>query len=162
LTKLQTSLRFTEPKVNALRAIRNNVSAARSRIPSAISAVEDLESKVNAAEGAIQGMYDSLQDDVYKMGRTLGKVEKALDELDEATFSPIATESVIMAVEAVMVEGSKEDKKDPKGILFLTDQRLLFEQKQEIATNLIILIQLPYPSILRSAQFSAQSGWLVD
>jgi predicted nucleic acid-binding Zn-ribbon protein len=139
-TKLQSSQRLAQPKINALQTVRGNVSAARSRISSAKNAVEDLESKVSAAEGAIHGMYDSLQDDVYKMGRTLGKVEKALDELDEATFSLIATESVIMAVEAVMVEGSKEDKKDPKGILFLTDQRLLFEQKQEIATKKVLFV----------------------
>ena len=139
-TKLQSSMRSTEPKVNALRTVRSNISAARSRIPSAKSAVEDLETKVSAAEGAIHGMYDSLQNDVNKLDRTLYKIEKALDELDEATFSLIATESVIMAVEAVMVEGSKEDKKDPKGVLFLTDQRLLFEQKQEIATKKVLFV----------------------
>lgn len=139
-TRLQTALRAAESKVNALRSVRASVTAARSHIPSAKSAVVDLESKVSAAEGAIHGMYDSLQNDIYQISRALDKIEWALDELDEATFSLIATESVIMAVEAVMVEGAKEDKKDPKGVLFLTDQRLLFEQKQEIATKKVLFV----------------------
>jgi predicted nucleic acid-binding Zn-ribbon protein len=139
-TSLQSSLRSTESKVNALRSVRGNLSAARARIPSAKSAVEDLESKVSAAEEAIRGMYDSMQNDIYEISRKLDRIEWALDELDEATFSLIATESVIMAVEAVMVEGAKEDKKDPKGVLFLTDQRLLFEQKQEIATKKVLFV----------------------
>ena len=45
-----------------------------------------------------------------------------------------------MAVEATWTENGKEDNTDPKGVLFLTDQRILFEQKQEIATKKFLFI----------------------
>ena len=46
-----------------------------------------------------------------------------------------------MAVKAVWTrDNSKEDKDDPEGILFLTDQRLLFEQKEEIATKKVLFV----------------------
>ncbi len=45
-----------------------------------------------------------------------------------------------MAVEAVWLKDGKEDKDDPKGVLYLTDQRLLFEQKQQVATKKILFI----------------------
>lgn len=45
-----------------------------------------------------------------------------------------------MAVEAVWTRDGKEDGSDPKGVIYLTDQRLLFEQKQEIATKKFLFI----------------------
>jgi len=45
-----------------------------------------------------------------------------------------------MAVEAVWIQSGKESGEDPKGVLYLTDQRLIFEQKQEIATKKFLFI----------------------
>ena len=42
------------------------------------------------------------------------------------------------AVKAVWCKSGKEQKDDPEGILFLTDQRILFEQKQEVATKKVL------------------------
>ena len=47
-----------------------------------------------------------------------------------------------MGVKAVWTKDGKEDKSDPEGTLYLTDQRLLFEQKEEVATKKGTLI--PY------------------
>jgi hypothetical protein len=50
------------------------------------------------------------------------------------------TEAAVFAVGVVSLQGSKGSPDDPKGILYLTDQRLIFEQKQEIATKKFLFI----------------------
>jgi DNA-directed RNA polymerase subunit RPC12/RpoP len=45
-----------------------------------------------------------------------------------------------MAVKAVWCPDVKERDDDPEGVLYLTDQRLLFEQKEEVATKKILFI----------------------
>jgi hypothetical protein len=67
-------------------------------------------------------------------------VEWAFKQVAEATFQLLPTEAAIMAVKATWVKGEKEDNDDPQGILYLTDQRLLFEQKQELATKKVLFI----------------------
>ncbi|MFO8037629.1 MAG: hypothetical protein R6U57_13480, partial [Anaerolineales bacterium] len=58
-----------------------------------------------------------------------------LTELSEVSFELLATESGIMAVKAVWAKSGKQRKEDPKGVLYLTDQRLLFEQKEKVTTK---------------------------
>ena len=45
-----------------------------------------------------------------------------------------------MAVKAVWCKDVKERNDDPEGVLYLTDQRLIFEQKEEVATKKILFI----------------------
>ena len=47
---------------------------------------------------------------------------------------------MVRAVKALWTRDEQEDKTDPKGILFLTDQRLLFEQREEIATKKVLFV----------------------
>jgi len=46
----------------------------------------------------------------------------------------------VRAVKATWTRDEKKDKEDPEGILFLTDQRLIFEQREEIATKKVLFI----------------------
>ena len=43
-------------------------------------------------------------------------------------------------MKAVWCKGGKEQKGDPEGVLYLTDQRLIFEQKEEIATKKVLFV----------------------
>jgi len=43
-------------------------------------------------------------------------------------------------VKAVWCKTGKEQKGDPAGILYLTDQRFLFEEKEEVATKKVLFI----------------------
>ena len=45
-----------------------------------------------------------------------------------------------MAVPAVWCRQGKQAKDDPEGVLLLTDQRLLFEQKQEVVTKKVLFV----------------------
>jgi hypothetical protein len=70
----------------------------------------------------------------------LYKLEWTLTELSEASFELLATESPLMAVKAVWATEGKQKKDDPEGVLFLTDLRLLFEQKEKIATKKVLFV----------------------
>lgn len=104
------------------------------------SAVSVLEKRVSATESSIRGMYDGLKREVDAVTNHLNRVERMLKHLGEATFQLLPTEAGIMAVNATWVKGDKATKEDPRGILYLTDQRLIFEQKQEIATKKMLFI----------------------
>jgi len=136
---LKTEMDSLENKVNRLVSVRNNRASATSKISSTRSAVQNLESRVEAAENVVSSMYESLDVELYILYEHLEQIEWAQEQIDEACFSLIATEAVIMAVEATWVEG-KEDKNDPKGVLYLTDQRLIVEQKQEVASKKVLFI----------------------
>ncbi len=45
-----------------------------------------------------------------------------------------------MAVKATWTRDNREDRDDPQGVLYLTDQRMIFEQKQEVATKKVLFI----------------------
>ena len=102
--------------------------------------VETLEGKIEAIEENIRGAYDQFQSDVSKMEYHLGRLEWMVTELSEASFQLLATESGIMAVKAVWAKKGKQSKGDPEGVLYLTDQRLIFEQKEKVATKKVLFI----------------------
>jgi exonuclease VII small subunit len=137
---LDMDLRALESLISQLASRLANVDAARPMYQQAESTASSLESKVNAAEGTIRGMYNSFKNDYSSLNIHLDRVDWMLTSLSQATFQLIPTESAVMAVEALWNRDGKEDKDDPRGVLYLTDQRLLFEQKQEIATKKVLFI----------------------
>ena len=137
---LKSSLRLLEPKVTRLAGRSGNPLSLRADAERMKHEVDALKSRVEAAENSIRGGYDMLSSQVYTATQHLSKVEWTMKELSEASFDLLATESGIMAVKAVWAEDGKERKDDPEGVLFLTDQRLIFEQKEEIATKKVLFI----------------------
>jgi hypothetical protein len=99
-----------------------------------------LEDQASAAERMIDGMYNTLRNNVAAVNRHLTDLESMIKNLAEASFKLLATESGIMAVKAVWYQNDKEKNEDPDGILYLTDQRLIFEEKEEIATKKVLFI----------------------
>lgn len=138
---LERSLRPVEEDFRRLVAQASVPHVAQPLVKQVQSAVSTLESKVSAASSSIRGMYDGLQEQVQEMISQLQKVEWTLKQVAEATFQLLPTEAAIMAVKATWVKAGQEDKDlRPRGILYLTDQRLVFEQKQEIATKKLLFI----------------------
>jgi hypothetical protein len=139
-SSLQGSLRSIELKMTQLNGLRANPSAARPLITSIESEMDMLEDKVRSAEDTVNGMYNSFNSQVYTVKRHLDQVDYLLTQLAEAKFTLLPTEGGIMAVKAVWCKDVKERDDDPEGVLYLTDQRLLFEQKEEVATKKILFI----------------------
>lgn len=137
---LERALAPVEEDFRRLAARASAPSVAQPMVRPIQSAVSTLESKVSAASSSIRGMYDGLQGQVQEMFNHLQQVDWTLKQISEATFQLLPTEAGIMAVKATWVKGEKEAKDDAQGILYLTDQRLLFEQKQEMATKKVLFI----------------------
>ena len=102
--------------------------------------LETFEDKVTAARNAIQGMFDSFSSEINQVKGELDRIEWMLAQLAQACFKLLPTEGGIMAVKARYARDERMDKEDPKGVLYLTDQRLIFEQKEEVATKKFLFI----------------------
>jgi len=121
-----------------LRTQANMVEAShnmRQRNPAAMSA---LESQASAAQSNLQGMYDPLKENVLQTQKQLDDIVWTLQQAEQACFGFLATEA---PVEAVPAEWKKPGSKDGMGgVLYLTDQRLVFEQKEEVATKKVLFV----------------------
>jgi hypothetical protein len=137
---LTNSLRPIERQMPQLASLANNPTAARRLLASLQSAVGQVESKVTAAEQAIDGMYDQFKNQVYAATKHLNDIEYLVTQLAEACFQLLPTEAGIAATKAVWCKTGKEQKGDPEGVLYLTDQRVIFEQKEEIATKKVLFV----------------------
>ncbi len=139
-TMLQNSLRPLETQLNQLGGMKTNPAMARNLFNSLETGISTLKDKVSAAERTIDGMYNTFRGQVGSVSGHLGEIDWMLTQLAEATFKLLPTEGGIMAVKAVWCADVKEKPEDPDGVLYLTDQRLIFEQKEEIATKKILFI----------------------
>ncbi len=137
---LQAALHHIETQFSAAVAQKGNAPTARPMVDGLKASLSVLEDKTSAIEGQIRGMYDAFANQVGITQQHLSDVEWMMLQFAEATFKLLPTESGIMAVKAVWCVQVKESKDDPEGVLYLTDQRLLFEQKQEIATKKVLFI----------------------
>ena len=137
---LVNSLHPIEMQMPQLTAAASNPAAARGLLGSMQSAVNMLEVKVSATEKTIEGMYDQFNNQVYQFTKHLNEIEYLVTQLAEATFQLLPTEGGIAAVKAVWCKTGKEQKGDPEGVLYLTDQRILFEQKEEIVTKKVLFV----------------------
>jgi hypothetical protein len=123
-----------------LTAAVSNPAAARGLVGSIQSAVNMLEGKISATERTIEGMYDQFNNQVSQFTMHLTEIEYLVTQLAEATFRLLPTEGGIAAIKAIWCKTGKEQKGDPEGVLYLTDQRILFEQKEEIVTKKVLFI----------------------
>jgi hypothetical protein len=127
-----------QTQARALQADARQVQNTLNRRTAAGAALTALESKVDAALRNLQGMYDTLDDHVNQTQRQVDDISWTLQQAEQASFGFLATEA---PVEAVPANWKKPDDKDGvEGVLFLTDQRLIFEQKEEVATKKVLFI----------------------
>jgi hypothetical protein len=137
---LQGSLRAIELIMAQLNGIGANPSAQRSLISTINSDMNILEDKVRSAEGTVNGMYDAFKQQTNIFKHHLDDIDYLLTQLADARFALLPTEGGLRAVKAVWCKETRERDDDPEGVLYVTDQRLLFEQKEEIATKKVLFI----------------------
>jgi hypothetical protein len=118
-------------------ALRQAASGRASQVSRAESAIGSLESKVSAAQSAIEAMYQTLQQNVSQTEAQVKQIGWLLDQVDEASFQLHPAEDPLAACGAQYMETKKEG---PKGVLYLTDERLIFEQKEDVATKKVLFI----------------------
>jgi hypothetical protein len=126
-TRLNADLSQSSRRVQAI----SNGNAAL--IAAAKTAVEGLSSRIDAARRALESLYNNLLNQLRQLNRSVAQVITMMGLLDEAPEIHLrASEGPLVAAEGQWLQN---DKDGPEGILFLTDQRLIFEQRQEIVTR---------------------------
>jgi hypothetical protein len=135
--RLQSTVRSLEYRVNSL-----NVGSANPALVQSIKfEVDQLRSQISTSENTLRKLFEGIKTEVTKLTAQFDLVDFTLDNSESASFGFLPSEAVVMAVKAVWTRDNfKEDKEDPKGILFLTDQRLVFEQKEEVATKKVLFV----------------------
>ncbi len=98
--------------------------------------LERLASSLDEIEREVRGTYDTLEREANAFRQELKAVEFMLDALDSATFKLHPDEHAIAACEAIWIS----DREEPKGILFLTEGRLIFEQREKKAKKKVLFI----------------------
>jgi len=139
-TTLMNSLRNIDNQMAQLNAQRGNPGMAQSLIGTIEGNVTNMKSQISAAERTVGGMYDQFNAQVYKVSTHLNQIEQMLKDFASATFQLLPTEGPLMTVKAVYSPSGKEQKDDPEGVLFITDQRILFEQKEEVVTKKVLFV----------------------
>lgn len=137
---LQSGMRALESLLSQAAAAKSNPAVAKNLLDRLEAEISTAESKASAAERQIGGMYNSFSGQVAAVKKHLDEIEWMLNQLAEATFGLLPTESGLMAVKAVWCQDVKEREADPDGVLYLTDQRLIFERKEEVTTKKILFI----------------------
>lgn len=99
------------------------------------TAIESLKEQAEAAIESIEAIFETLEGDLRETYSQLAQIEWVLDQKEEASFDFGATETVFLAAKAELMLTGK-GRKDPDGILFLTNQRIVFEQKEKTGKKL--------------------------
>lgn len=127
IDRLNEEMDETEEQLNRLSS-RN-----RSAITGANAAVNGLERQIHAATSALQGLYGNI---TQELGRIEGGIRHMEWMMEQIADSPeIHLQEAEGPIAAVEVEWETDGEEGPDGILLLTDQRLLFEQKEEVVTK---------------------------
>jgi len=104
----------------------NNLAAVRPLYMQTKSAAASAQAQAEAAQSTVVAQYDGYANEIGTLSAHLDWVGWMLDALATATFQLLATESGVAAVEAMYARPGLEPE---NGILFLSDQRLLWEDR---------------------------------
>lgn len=127
--RLDRELDETESQIDRLRANRSAINAAN-------SAVESLSRQIESAGDAVEGLYEGMEDELDRIGYQIGVITRMMDLIDETQEIRLnETEGPLLAVDC---EWQRDGDDGPEGVLFLTDQRLLFEQREEVVTKKVL------------------------
>ena len=135
--RVQTSLSPLNAQVAQLNARLNNPALASTYLRSTETLVNKLLRDVTDSRRGIQNKYAEVESNTYLLTSRLNTIHWALGQLEESKFSLSDRESLVMAVKA---RWDREGDDDPEGILFLTNQRLVFERKEKVATKKVLFI----------------------
>lgn len=120
--------------INTAEQTMNRINGHnRATLTAAETALTGLQSKISSASSGASGLYGSLLTTLHEIEAQLRQVEWMLTQFDESPEVDLQeAEGPLMAVEA---QWQQDGEDGPNGILYLTDQRLMFEQKEEVTTK---------------------------
>ncbi len=123
---------------SVLQAEASRVQFIHARGATAGPALASLESHISSAVQNIRSIYSLTQESSQRLEKQANDVVWTLEQLGQACFQLLPAEE---PVEAVSARWKTPEVKDGLGgVLYLTDRRLIFEQKEEIATKKVLFI----------------------
>jgi chromosome segregation ATPase len=142
-----------QANLSELMSKSDELSKARPSYIQLKSAIASAEARADAAEDAVLDQFDEYADEVESLSAHFEWIDWALDAVSTASFRLLAGESIVSAVEAAWERTTGEPA---NGILYLTDQRLLWEDRvDEYELNL----DVPHQQISEvKEEFDEQNG----
>lgn len=134
---MRTNLLPVDTSVQRLNATLADVSATTAVLGDVQNEIRQAMDTVYDAERTIEGAYSDIESKASQLTTRLTRIHWALTQRDEASFAFDSDEDLYMAVTA---RWDQEGKEDPEGILFLPNQRLIFERKEKVSTKKILFI----------------------
>ena len=125
-----------------LAGMTGSLAAARPVYIHLKSLIASAEAQSEAAEETVLDQYDEYAEEVETLDAHFEWVDWMLDALSTASFKLLATESGVAAVEAVW---ERPGLPPENGVLYLTDQRLLWEDRVD---DFELKINLPLKEVL--------------
>ncbi len=130
---LQQHVERLDRQMDTMERQVHRLRPAESMLRSAESALNTLSQRIEAAETAVSNLYSGMAADLYAIQADLNRAAAMMDALDESPAIRLRdAEGPLLAVKT---EWQQDGKEGPEGMLFLTDQRLLFERREEIVTK---------------------------
>jgi predicted nucleic acid-binding Zn-ribbon protein len=134
---LQSRLSTLNPSIQRLNRVISNASSAEPILRDTSTQVNEFLRNAESVERGIENRYDEIENQVHQLNSRLAQIHWALDQMSEAKFELDDSEDLVMAVPT---RWDKESKDDPEGVLYLSNKRLIFEQKEKIATKKVLFI----------------------
>jgi hypothetical protein len=135
--ELQSRLSTLNPSIQRLNRVVANPSSAEPILRDTTTQVNEFLRKAESVEKNIENSYDEIEKQIHQLNSRLTQIHWALEQLSEAKFELVDSEDLVMAVPT---RWDKESKDDPEGVLYLSDKRLIFEQKEKVATKKVLFI----------------------
>lgn len=135
LDRLREEAHQVDVLVEKGNRVLSNPAALATVIPMLEREADGLDRAVQAALTRVKQYYSTVERDVESTLEQVRDINGYLDEADEASFDFLAGEQLFLAAEAEW-KASGRGKDDPDGIVYLTDQRLIFEQKEKTGKKL--------------------------
>ncbi len=126
---LRNSARSVERILSEASRDHNLIDEAEARIDAVESSIHSAEQRIRAAFSKTSGEVDEIQ-------RKVDHAHRLLDNLADASFQLYPDEDAVDFCEAVWVS----DHEEPEGLLFLTTNRLVFEQREKVAKKKVLFI----------------------
>jgi uncharacterized protein (DUF3084 family) len=115
-----------QEKMSRLAGMSANLGAARPVYMQLKSALASAGAQAEAAEATVFAQFEDYANEIEGLSAHLDWVSWMLEALATASFQLLATESGVAAAEAMWLAPGREPE---NGVLFLTDQRLLWEDR---------------------------------
>jgi len=134
---VQAQINRLNPMIQSLNRVIVNPASAAGQLRNTQSLVNSQLSDIGRIESDLRQRYGPDQAQAQKLNARLTDIHWAMDQLRQAKFQLGRGEDLIMAVPS---RWDQEGKDDPEGVLYLSNQRLIFERKEKIATKKVLFI----------------------